>query len=103
MLVADRLRSLGATVRVYDPMGSGNALMSYPDFEYADSAVAAAADADVVVVLTAWPEFAQADPAEVAEVAREAVVVDACQGISTAAWHSAGWRVSSLTGAPARD
>jgi UDPglucose 6-dehydrogenase len=98
LLVADRLRALGATVRVYDPMGSGNAMMSYPDFKYADSAIAAAADADVVVVLTAWPEFAQADPTEIAGVAREAVVVDACQGISTAAWRSAGWRVSSLTG-----
>jgi UDPglucose 6-dehydrogenase len=98
LLVADRLRSRGATVTVYDPMGSGNALVNYPEFDYADSAVAAAAGADVIAVLTAWPEFALADPAEIAKVARAAVVVDACQGISTAAWHSAGWRVSSLTG-----
>jgi UDPglucose 6-dehydrogenase len=98
LLVADRLRSLGATVRVCDPMGIGNALMSHPDLDYTDSAVAAAAGADVVVVLTAWPEFAQADPAEIAGVARGAVVVDACQGISPAAWHSAGWSVSSLIG-----
>jgi UDPglucose 6-dehydrogenase len=98
LLVADRLRSLGATVRVCDPMGIGNALMSHPDLDYTDSAVAAATGADVVVVLTAWPEFAQADPAEIAGVARGAVVVDACQGISPAAWHSAGWSVSSLIG-----
>jgi len=103
LLVASRLRLLGATVTVYDPVGSGNALASYPEFNYADSAVAAASGTDVIVVLTAWPEFTQANPAEIAEIARGAVVVDACQGISVADWHSAGWRVSSLTGVAARN
>ena len=98
LLVAERLRSLGATVTVYDPMGIGNALASHPELDYVDSALAAAAGADVVVVLTAWPEFARADPAEIAQVARGAAVVDACQGISAEAWQDAGWRVSSLTG-----
>ena len=54
-------------VTVYDPMGSGNALVTYPEFTYADSAITAAADADVIVIVTAWPEFAQLDAAEVAE------------------------------------
>ena len=103
LLAADRLRSLGATVTVYDPMGSGNAQASYPELRYADSAAAAATDADVVVVLTAWPEFARADPAEIADVARGAAVVDACQGISAVVWHDAGWHVSSLTGSAVRD
>lgn len=103
LLVADRLRSLGATVTVYDPMGSGNALATHPELGYAESAVAAAADADVVVVLTAWPEFARADPAEIASVARGAVIVDACQGICASAWRDAGWRVSSLTGSAIQD
>jgi UDPglucose 6-dehydrogenase len=98
LLVADRLRWLGATVTVYDPMGSGNAMASYPEFNYADSAVAAASDADVIVVLTAWPEFAQANPSEIAEFAHGTVVVDACQGINVTNWQNAGWRVSSLTG-----
>lgn len=97
LLVADQLYSLGATVTVYDPMGSGNALVSYPELGYADSAVSAAADADVIVVVTAWPEFAQTDPAEIAKATRASVVVDACQGIRAADWLDAGWHVSSLT------
>ena len=79
-------------------MGSGNAFASYPEFDYTDSAVAAASGADVVVVLTAWPEFTRADPVEIAKVVRETVVVDTCQGLSALAWQSAGWRVRSLTG-----
>jgi UDPglucose 6-dehydrogenase len=98
LLAASQLRSLGATVTVYDPMGSGNALESYPELGYAESVTTAAADADAVVVLTAWPEFAQVDPTEIRCVARGTVVVDACQGISAAVWHRAGWRVFSLTG-----
>jgi UDPglucose 6-dehydrogenase len=106
LLVADRLRSLGATVTVYDPMGSGNALVAFPELAYANSAIAAAAAADVIVVVTAWPEFAQLDVAELADVVAGRVVVDACQGIDLAAWGDAGWRVCSLTGvrtAPSRD
>ena len=98
--VASLLHSRGAVVTVYDPMGSGNALVAFPELRYTDSALTAAADADVLVVVTAWPEFGSMDAAEVAGIVRSRVVVDACQGISAAAWRDAGWRVSSLTGMP---
>jgi UDPglucose 6-dehydrogenase len=98
LLVADKLRSLGATVTVYDPMGGGNALVAFPELAYADSAITAAAGADVIVVVTAWPEFGQADVAAVTAIVSGQAVVDACQGIDVVAWADAGWRVSSLTG-----
>lgn len=96
--VAERLRSLDATVTVYDPMGRGNALLACPELSYADTAITAAANADVIVVVTAWPEFAQLDPAEVAEVVKGKAIVDACQGLRIGAWHDAGWHAFSLTG-----
>jgi UDPglucose 6-dehydrogenase len=102
LLVADQLHSLGATVTVYDPTGSGNALAAFPELTYADSAIVAAADADVIAVVTAWPEFTQVDAREVAGVVGGRVIVDACQGISVTAWRGAGWEVSSLTGLRAR-
>jgi UDPglucose 6-dehydrogenase len=101
LLVAEQLRELGAAVTVYDPMSGGNALVACPELAYADSAIAAATAADVLVVTAAWPEFAQADPAEVARVVGRKAVVDACQGIDVTAWGAAGWRVWSLTGVPA--
>ena len=101
LLIAEQLRGLGATVTVYDPMGGGNALDAYPELGYADSAVTATAGADVLVITAAWPEFAQADAAEVAAVIGRRSVVDACQGIDIATWRAAGFRVASLTGVPA--
>jgi UDPglucose 6-dehydrogenase len=96
--IAHRLHSLGATVTVYDPMATGSALVAFPELTYADSAVCAAAGADALVVLTAWPEFAQASAAEIGEAVAHRVVIDACQGICIPAWRQAGWDVSSLTG-----
>ena len=98
LLVADQLHSLGAAVTVYDPMGSGNALAAFPELTYADSAIAAAANADAIAVVTAWPEFAEVDAGEVAGVAGGMVIVDACQGIDVNAWREAGWQATSLTG-----
>jgi UDPglucose 6-dehydrogenase len=99
--IAHQLHSLGAAVTVYDPMANGSALVAFPELTYADSAVSAAADADVLVVLTAWPEFLQASAAETGEAVAHRVVVDACQGICVPAWRQAGWQVTSLTGAGA--
>lgn len=96
--VACRLHVLGAQVTIYDPMATGNALTSFPELAYADSAVEAASGADVVLVLTAWPEFAQISPATTGAVAASMTIVDACQGIDGAAWQQAGWKVVSLTG-----
>jgi UDPglucose 6-dehydrogenase len=100
LLIAEQLRALGATVTVYDPMSSGNAMVAYPELGYADSAVTAAASADVLVVTAAWAEFAQVDAAEVARVVACKAVVDVCQGIDIASWRGAGWQVCSLTGVP---
>jgi UDPglucose 6-dehydrogenase len=96
--VANELHRLGAEVTVYDPMASSNALVASPELRYANSAEAALRDADVLVVVTAWPEFEQASPVKVGEAVTRKTVIDACQGIDVAAWQAAGWRVSSLTG-----
>ena len=96
--VASRLHLLGATVTVYDPMATGNALTEYPELSYADSALAALHRADVTVVAAAWPEFAGIDPAMARSVAASMAVVDACQGIDLGSWQEAGWSTRSLTG-----
>jgi len=96
--IACRLHRLGADVTVYDPMAMGNALTVSPELAYADSALAALNQADVVVVVAAWPEFAEISPAAAGSAAGSMTVVDACQGIDVATWQAVGWRVLSLTG-----
>jgi len=100
--VADRLSRLGAQVVVYDPQAAGNALVAFPHLDQADSPLAAAQDADAVLVGTAWPEFAAADPAAVAAVAANRLIIDACQGIPAGQWRAEGWTVAAPFPAPNR-
>lgn len=58
-LLAAHLAELGYKVIVYDPLAADAARKVLGDrVEFAESAAACIADADVVVVATAWPEFA---------------------------------------------
>jgi UDPglucose 6-dehydrogenase len=93
--VADRLARLGAEVVVYDPQATGNALVAFPHLRYGDSAVGAARQADAVLVVTAWPEFAAIDPAATTATVRNRLLIDACQGTNPAVWRAAGWTVAA--------
>lgn len=61
----------GAEVVCYDPKGRD------PELRHADSAIAAVEGADVLLILTEWPEFLRVDLTEVAERMRGHRVVDA--------------------------
>jgi UDPglucose 6-dehydrogenase len=98
--VADRLSRLGAEVVVYDPQATGNALVAFPHLGYADSAAAAAHQADAVLVVTAWPEFAEIDPGTTARAVRGPLLIDACQAVKPARWRAAGWTVAAPFPAP---
>ncbi len=98
--VADRLSRLGAEVMVYDPQATGNALVAFPHLGYADSASASAHQADAVLVVTAWPEFAAIDPAAATLPVRNRLLIDACQAVRPARWRAVGWTVAALFPAP---
>jgi UDPglucose 6-dehydrogenase len=78
--VAAQLSSDGATLAVYDPTGSERALRSLAAQRVAARAATNAVDAcrgaDVVVVLTEWPEFRELDWEAVCAVMRGAAAVD---------------------------
>jgi UDPglucose 6-dehydrogenase len=80
---------------VYDPQATGNALVAFPHLRYGDSAVAAARQADAVLVVTAWPEFAAIEPAATTATVRNRLLIDACQGTRPALWRGAGWTVAA--------
>ena len=98
--VADRLSRLGAEVVVYDPQATGNALVAFPHLGYADSAAAAAHEADAVLVVTAWPEFGAMDPGAAAQAVRNPLLIDACQAVRPGRWRAAGWTVAAPFPAP---
>ncbi|MFE5549295.1 UDP-glucose dehydrogenase family protein [Streptomyces sp. NPDC056534] len=94
--VAHRLHEAGAQVVVYDPMANANARALHPELEYAGSALAAARDADVVLLATEWPQFRNADPQAVGEAVAARVLVDARSAVDHEVWEFAGWSVHRL-------
>ncbi len=89
--VAQILHGLGAEVTVHDPQAIENARRAHPELTYADSVRAAATGADLVLLLTDWPEYADLSPDELAEVTPARRIVDGRYLLAPAAWRAAGW------------
>ena len=94
--VSGALHGLGARVTVYDPVALGNARRAHPELEYADSVMEAAADADVLLLLTEWREFAEADPEILGKVVAQRKIADGRNALDEGAWRRAGWDYRAL-------
>ncbi|MFI9342610.1 UDP-glucose dehydrogenase family protein [Streptomyces sp. NPDC052773] len=94
--VAGSLHRLGAHVTVVDPAAADNARRSHPELAYAADALTAAADADVVVLLTEWSEFRLLDPEAMGAVVAHRRIVDGRHALDPAQWRAAGWEYRAL-------
>jgi UDPglucose 6-dehydrogenase len=94
--VAHVIHSLGGQVTVYDPAAVENARKAHPELKYATSAVDAARQAHIVLLLTEWPEFAHADPEVVGKVVTERNIIDGRGALDPEHWRAAGWRYRAL-------
>lgn len=94
--VAVTIKNLGARVSVYDPVALDNARKAFPDLGYATSAMEAARDANVVLLLTEWAEFVALDPAELGSVVATRKIVDGRNALDPAVWRAAGWHYRAL-------
>ncbi|WP_229068357.1 UDP-glucose/GDP-mannose dehydrogenase family protein [Actinoplanes sp. DH11] len=94
--VAATLHSMGAHVVVYDPAAMANARRAHPELAYGTSALDAARDADVVVLLTEWNEFREIEPSAMAAVAAQNKIVDGRHALEPAQWRAAGWEYRAL-------
>jgi UDPglucose 6-dehydrogenase len=75
--IVARLVEQGATVRVFDPEGMGQARNVLPaEVIYCTSALNAAAGADAMVLITEWNEFRALSPAKLKSAMRGSVLVD---------------------------
>jgi UDPglucose 6-dehydrogenase len=76
LVLAGRLQSEGAHVRVYDPIASSRARELLGGAKVCDSAEEALDGADAAVLVTEWPEFRELDWAAAKAKMRQPLVVD---------------------------
>jgi UDPglucose 6-dehydrogenase len=89
--VISRLLQAGAHVVAHDPTVSARRYGIPGDVEIATSPLAACQGADVLCILTEWPEYAGASPTEVAAALNAPHVVDTRNLLDRATWIAAGF------------
>ena len=94
--VAAALHLRGAQVTVFDPEAGDTARRAFPTLGYGTSVDDAVEDCDVLLVLTEWKQFVEADPARLAGHARNPHVIDARGKLDAAQWRAAGWEFTGL-------
>jgi len=72
----DRLLEFGTTLKVWDPVAEENFRRVYPDIEYCKDPMSCAQDADLLLVLTEWPDVIHLDLDKVKEIMKSPVVID---------------------------
>lgn len=88
--ILSMLRDGGARVRAFDPTARGT-YERHPWIEVCTSPLDACVDADLLAVLTEWPDFRDVEPADVARLIAGRRVVDGRNILDRDAWIAAGF------------
>jgi UDPglucose 6-dehydrogenase len=96
LAIAGQLHLRGAQVTVFDPKAGRTARAAYPTMSYAEGAVEACRDADLVLHMTEWPEFREVDVDRVTEVVAHRRLLDGRNVLDLQAWRNAGWTARGL-------
>jgi len=91
LIIIPLLQARGAQVRIRDPQGGSKGEELLPGAVWCNSALEAARDADVLVVLTEWNEFRAIDLKEMRSMMRGNVLVDLRKVYSAALADAAGF------------
>jgi UDPglucose 6-dehydrogenase len=94
--VAAQLHAIGAEVTVCDPAAVDSARRIRPELSYCSDVFAACSGAEVILLLTEWPEFADVDPSALASVVSRRQVVDGRLALDRSRWQGAGWAYRAL-------
>jgi UDPglucose 6-dehydrogenase len=98
--IIDRLQNLGATVIMHDPVAMDEAQILLPGVATAPTPYAAADDADLVMLLTDWPEYLALDWSRMSSNLRSKVVFDGRNALDPDACIAAGLRYHGVGRAP---
>jgi UDPglucose 6-dehydrogenase len=94
--VAAQMSLQGADVIVTDPQALPNAAARWPDLVFAETVEEAVCDAELVLLLTEWPQYVRLDPVRLAGLVRRPRILDGRNALDAAAWRAAGWSFRAL-------
>jgi UDPglucose 6-dehydrogenase len=94
--VAAQMQLQGAQVSVTDPRALDHARKKWPELNLAATVEEAVRDAEVVLLLTEWPEYVSLDPTRLAGLVAVPRIIDGRNCLDPAQWRAAGWTYRAL-------
>ena len=94
--VAEQMRLQGAQVTVTDPQAIPNARRTFPDLHFVEDLQEAVTGAELVLLLTEWPEYVALDPKELGNIVSDRHMLDGRNVLDPAQWRAADWTYRAL-------
>ncbi|KGA21309.1 UDP-glucose 6-dehydrogenase [freshwater metagenome] len=94
--IAAQIAAAGAIVTIHDPKAIAPAKRRFPALGFSEDIEGALKDADLVLHLTEWKIYRELDPAKMAKLVANPIMIDGRNALDREAWIAAGWKFRAL-------
>lgn len=94
--IAAQIAAAGATVTIHDPKAIAPARKRFPALGFSEDIEGALEGADLVLHLTEWKIYRELDPAKMAKLVANPIMIDGRNALDREAWIAAGWKFRAL-------
>jgi UDPglucose 6-dehydrogenase len=94
--IAAQIAATGAIVTIHDPKAIAPAKKRFPALGFSEDIEGALKGADLVLHLTEWKIYRELDPAKMAKLVANPIMIDGRNALDREAWTAAGWKFRAL-------
>jgi UDPglucose 6-dehydrogenase len=94
--IAAQIAAAGAIVTIHDPKAIAPAKKRFPALGFSEDIEGALKGADLVLHLTEWKVYRELDPAKMAKLVANPIIIDGRSALDRDAWITAGWKFRAL-------
>jgi UDPglucose 6-dehydrogenase len=94
--IAAQIAAAGATVTIHDPKAIAPARKRFPALGFSEDIEGALKGANLVLHLTEWKIYRELDPAKMAKLVANPIIIDGRNALDREAWIAAGWKFRAL-------
>ena len=94
--IAAQIAAAGAIVTIHDPKAIAPAKKRFPALGFSEDIEEALKGADLVLHLTEWKIYRELDPAKMAKLVANPIIIDGRNALDRDAWIAAGWKFRAL-------
>ena len=94
--IAAQIAAAGAIVTIHDPKAIAPAKKRFPALGFSEDIEGALKGAELVLHLTEWKVYRELDPAKMAKLVANPIIIDGRNALDREAWVAAGWKFRAL-------